>query len=81
MRLSEREARERLEGKLQQFAYQCGREAELSSVEIEAAAKALYELDGCSPDYSGIRDDKKQWYRDAAVSVFDAAHQMLTRED
>ena len=81
MRLSEREARERFETRQQQFAYQCGREAKPSSVELEAAARAIYELDGEQPDWNTLNSQKQEWYRGASVSVFDAARQMLTRED
>lgn len=84
MRLSEREAKQHFETAQQQYAYISGREAKPTKLEIEVVAKAIYDLDpseGQENWWNEAAPSIKDWYRNAAVSVFDAVHQIITRED
>ena len=81
MRLSEREAKQHFETAQQQYAYISGREAKPTKLEIEVVAKAIYDLDPSEGQENEAAPSIKDWYRNAAVSVFDAVHQIITRED
>lgn len=76
------EARELYETPTQQAAYKAGRRIPPNHVQVEAAAKALYDLDATfgTPQWHELEDNQQKWYREAAKTILDAAHAIIVEE-